>query len=497
MRVWIIISDTFKLLNKPIPNIRELKQLLDNKVWNLYRNGLTATLNQVDTDLSTALVKRYIPKNVAEISGFVAAIRPGFASLVNIFLDRKEYSTGVKSIDDILEPSYHFMLYQESIMAFLVWCGLKEDHTYDIIKKIAKKKFKEEELAELKDELREGFIKNVGNDEKFEEVWQVVEDASRYSFNASHSLSVAWDSLYGAYLKANYPLEYYTVVLNEYQSNSEKTRKILEELSYFNIQLSDIKFGNSRETYSFDKNTNTIYKSVSAIKYLNSQVAQQLYELSQQKQYTDFIDLLQDIQTLSIDTRQLRILTGLDFFRQFGKNKRLLQIIELYDQLAIRKQINIKDIQKLNINEELLRKYSGKRTNTLYKELDIIGYIKEVIESIEDKPLSIKDQVKFEMDYLEYTKYQNKSAGIKFYIVTRFEVFKDKTKPYLTLRHVKTGTDMKTKIKDGKIFAENPFKLYDVLKVNEFKTQKKSKLINGKWQKSDEDEQILFNYEVF
>jgi len=497
VKVWKIISDTYKLLNKPIPNIRELKKLLDDKVWNLYKNGLTATLNQVDTDLSTTFVKRYSPLNVAEISGFVAAIRPGFASLVNTFLERKEYSTGVKEIDDILEPSYHFMLYQESIMAFLVWCGLKEDHTYDIIKKIAKKKFKEEEIAELKSELIAGFIKNVGNDEKFEEVWQVVQDAAKYSFNASHSLSVAWDSLYGAYLKANYPLEYYTIILNEYDSDTEKTHKILNELPYFNIELSDIEFGKSIDTYSFDKKTNTIYKSITSIKYLNAQVARELYDLAQKTNYTDFIDLLQDIKTTSINSRQLKILTGLDFFKKFGKNKKLLQIIEIYDNFASRKQINFKDITKLNINEELLKKYSGKTTETLYKELDMIGYIRDVIQAIEDKPMSIKDQVKFEMDYLEYVKYINEGAGNNFYIIIKYETYKDKSKPYVTLRQINNGKELKTKIKDGKIFSENSFKLYDVLKVNEFKTQKKMKNIGGKWARTDEDEQILFNFEVY
>ena len=498
VKVWKIISDTFKLLNKPIPNIRELKKLLNNKVWDLYKNGLTATLNQVDTDLSTTFVKRYCPINVAEVSGFVAAIRPGFASLLNTFLERNEYTTGVKEIDDILEPSYHFMIYQESIMAFLVWCGLKEDHTYDIIKKIAKKKFKEEEIAELKSELIAGFIKNVGNDVMFEEVWQVVQDAAKYSFNASHSLSVAWDSLYGAYLKANYPLEYYTVILNEYDSDTEKTHKILEELHHFNIKLSDIEFGNSIDTYTFDRKSNTIYKSITSIKFLNAQVARELYDLAKQTEYIDFITLLQDIKNnTSINSRQLKILTGLDFFKKFGKNKKLLQIIDTHDTFATRKQINFKDISKLNINEEMLKKYSNKTTETLYKELDMVGYIREVIQTIENKSMSIKNQVKFEMDYLEYVKYINEGAGTSFYIVIKYETYKDKSKPYVTLRQINNGKEMKTKIKDGKIFQENPFKLYDVLKVNEFKTQKKTKNVGGKWMKSDEDEEILINYDVY
>src|SRR5699024_7568539 len=132
-----------------------------------------------------------------------------------------------KEIDELLQPSYHFMLYQESIMAFLVWCGMKEDHTYDIIKKISKKKFTPEAKESLRLELLEGYQKNIGTQEGFNEVWQVVDDAARYSFNAAHAVSVAYDSIYGAEAKEHHPLEYYTVVLNQYQSDNEKTSRII------------------------------------------------------------------------------------------------------------------------------------------------------------------------------------------------------------------------------------------------------------------------------
>ena len=125
------------------------------------------------------------------------------------------------------------------------------------------------------------------------------------------------------------------------------------------------------------------------------------------------------------------------------------------------------------------------------------GYIKEITKDIEDKPLSIKEQVKFEMDYLEYCNYVNEKVGDNFYIVIGFKTFKDKTKPYLVLRQINSGEEIKTRIKQGKIFVENPFNLYDVLKVKEWKTQKKTKNIGGKWVKTDEDEQILFSYDVY
>ena len=64
------------------------------------------------------------------MSAFVASIRPGFASLLDNIIDRKPYSTGVEALDDILEDSYHYLLYQESIMKYLIWLGIPEPETY-------------------------------------------------------------------------------------------------------------------------------------------------------------------------------------------------------------------------------------------------------------------------------------------------------------------------------------------------------------------------------
>ena len=375
--IWKIISNFYKLINEPIPNIRELLQKVDDETWNLYEDGITATLNQADTDISTSMLKRYKPKSDAEMSAFVAAIRPGFASLVNTFLDRKPYSTGVKEIDDLLQPSYHFMLYQESIMAFLVWCGMEEDHTYDIIKKISKKKFTPEAKEKLRLELLEGYQKNLGTQEGFNEVWQVVDDAARYSFNAAHAVSVAYDSIYGAEAKEHHPLEYYTVVLNKYQSDNEKTSRIISELDYFDIHIENIKFGKSKNEYTFDRNTNTIYKSVSSIKYCNEVMANELYELAQNNSYDNFIDLLVDIKSkTSVNARQLQILTILNFFSDFGNNNKLLQIIDLFERLYGRKQIKKSDYKALNINTDLFDGCYETETPKMYKGLHMDIYIK-------------------------------------------------------------------------------------------------------------------------
>ena len=498
VKVWKIISDFYKMIGQPIPNIRELLQKVDDRTWKLYEDGMTATLNQADTDISTSMLKRYKPQTDAEMSAFVAAIRPGFASLVNTFLDREPYSTGVTEIDEILQPSYHFMLYQESIMAFLVWCGMKEDHTYDIIKKISKKKFTPEAKEELRQELLAGYKAKLGTEEGFDEVWQVVDDAARYSFNAAHAVSVAYDSIYGAEAKEHHPLEYFTTVLNEYQSDNEKTSRIIAELDYFGIHLENIKFGKSKSEYTFDRNTNTIYKSISSIKYCNEVIANELYELGRNNTYKDFVDVIRDIKTkTSVNSRQLQILTILNFFSDYGSNKKLLQIIEMFEKFYDRKQIKKSDVEVLGIDLNEFEGCYDNETPKMYKELHMDRYVEKMSKKIEDKPLSIKEQIKYEQEYLEYIIYSNPKAPKNMFYVVEAKFYKDKTKPYLNLYNLRTGDTLKTKITSGKSFVERPFQTGNVINVTEFREKNKMKMINGEWVKTPEMEKIVVGWDVY
>ena len=498
VKVWKIISDFYKMIGQPIPNIRELLQKVDDRTWKLYEDGMTATLNQADTDISTSMLKRYKPQTDAEMSAFVAAIRPGFASLVNTFLDREPYSTGVTEIDEILQPSYHFMLYQESIMAFLVWCGMKEDHTYDIIKKISKKKFTPEAKEELRQELLAGYKAKLGTEEGFDKVWQVVDDAARYSFNAAHAVSVAYDSIYGAEAKEHHPLEYFTTVLNEYQSDNEKTSRIIAELDYFGIHLENIKFGKSKSEYTFDRNTNTIYKSISSIKYCNEVIANELYELGRNNTYKDFVDVIRDIKTkTSVNSRQLQILTILNFFSDYGSNKKLLQIIEMFEKFYDRKQIKKSDVEVLGIDLNEFEGCYDNETPKMYKELHMDRYVEKMSKKIEDKPLSIKEQIKYEQEYLEYIIYSNPKAPKNMFYVVEAKFYKDKTKPYLNLYNLRTGDTLKTKITSGKSFVERPFQTGNVINVTEFREKNKMKMVNGEWVKTPEMEKIVVGWDVY
>ena len=472
--VWDIIRKTCELANIKVPTISELEEMLDEKTFDIYKNKLTCTINQADSKFATDLVAKYQVSSVSEMSAFVACIRPGFASLLDNFIERKPYTTGVKELDNLLKDSYHYLMYQESIMKYLIWLGIEESESYDIIKKIAKKKFKENELRELKEKLQNGWIKQQGNLKGFEETWQVVNDASKYSFNASHSLSYAYDSLYGAYLKSHYPLEYYTVALNLYDGDNERTPKLTEELSYFDIILKEPKFRYANATYTMDKETNTIYKGIKSIKFLNETVANELYSL-RDNEYVDFLDLLVDIDKLQINSRQLDILTKLNFFSEFGKRKYLLDIIEIFNKIYSKKTFR-KD--KLPCKEEIIRKFATSESEKMFKNIDTLGLCRYLISTIDNDDLPIDEIIKAECEYYGSPVYINKELEDNTLIILEVNT---KHTPKLKMYSPISGNTEIVKIAK-KDFKKQPLEVGSVILVfNIYEKHKKTKDKDGKW----------------
>jgi DNA polymerase-3 subunit alpha len=267
-------------------------------------------------------------------------------------------------------------------------------------------------------------------------------------------------------------------------------------LPYFNIKLQPIKFGKSGADYTMDKENNFIYKGIASVKFCNSQIADELLVLSK-KHYNTFIDLLKDIkEETSLNSRQLTILTGLNFFSNFGCNKYLLNIIDIYDKFANAKIIAKNKMESLGISDYLMTKYAGKETKSQYRDLDNQGLIKELCNKLEDKPMNVVEQVKFDMEYLEYTTYTNSQMADYYYIVIGFTTYQDATKPTLILRNINNGEEVKTRIKQSKVFKAQPFGQFSILKIDYFTYEFKKKMVNGKWQNTDETEPILEEYEL-
>ena len=142
--VWKLIDEAFKMAGEPIISANKLLKEIkyDDRIWNLFRDGITCTLNQVDSDNGTQQAKQYGISSFEDGAFIAAAIRPSFDSWRQTFLNREEYSTGSKDLDKVLEQTNHYILFQENLMQYFDWLGVTPAESIGLIKKISKKKIK-------------------------------------------------------------------------------------------------------------------------------------------------------------------------------------------------------------------------------------------------------------------------------------------------------------------------------------------------------------------
>lgn len=245
------------------PDVNELLKLTagDRDTWRMYAEGLTMGLNQVEQPKTREKVMQYKPKNITELAAFVAAVRPAFKSMLPVFLARQHFDYGIPAFDQLVQTrdmTSSFILYQEQTMKVLQYAGFSAPESYAAIKAIAKKH--PEKVLPLKERfLKEFSLKT--DEASAAKVWQIIEDATSYGFNASHAVCVALDSLYGAYLKAHYPLEYYTTLLSSYAEKGDKDRiaQAKDEMRKgFDIRIAPCRFRQDNRDFYIDRADNTI-----------------------------------------------------------------------------------------------------------------------------------------------------------------------------------------------------------------------------------------------
>lgn len=194
-----IIADSFKAAGLPVMSVDELLENIktDKAVWDLYANGFTQGLNQCERQASTEKLKTFKPKNIVELCAFVAAIRPGFKSMVQTFINRIPFQYHIKALDELLRINgmtgnsaiSSFLIFDEQILSLMIAGGIPAAEAYSTIKHI-KKKHREQVLAE-KEKFLVGFSaylhEKENADEKLakdvsERVWKIIEDSSSYLF---------------------------------------------------------------------------------------------------------------------------------------------------------------------------------------------------------------------------------------------------------------------------------------------------------------------------
>ncbi|HEX6129859.1 MAG TPA: DNA polymerase III subunit alpha, partial [Candidatus Limnocylindria bacterium] len=212
----------------------------DAKTFELLSTGETTGVFQLEGSGMRRYVKELKPTEVRDLAAMVALFRPGPMANIPSYIRRKHGEEPVTYLHPALEPAlrdtYGIFVYQEDIMTAAIamadYTGPEADNLcYAIRKK------KESVLREHEAKFKAGAKKRGIPPSVVDQVFAAFEPFARYGFNKAHATCYGLIAYQTAYLKANYPVEFMTAVLNGFRERAEKVAAVVAECRRLGIEV--------------------------------------------------------------------------------------------------------------------------------------------------------------------------------------------------------------------------------------------------------------------
>lgn len=467
LRTVDVIYDVLDMIGKDYEYIAPHNlDFNDKKVFENFRNGFTDGIFQFESEGMKKTLENIEVSELNDLFVANALYRPGSMKFIENYALRKkgleEYEFLHPDLEDILGNTYGIIVFQEQLIEIGRLAKLTNP---DELRQATAKK-KDKLLAKLKPELYDGLQKRGWTVEQLDTLWDIMLDFAKYSFNLSHSAAYAIIAYICMYLKTYHPKEFICAWINSYGGKIDKLPVCKREAQRLGIPL---KVGDWRSASSIcTVKDEHIEIGTLIIKFCNTSIAEEL-KLFSNNNYNYFVDLIRDIKmNTTMNNRQLKILTSLNFFSEFGRNNKLLAVLEEYD-----KRLKNKNLKETTVEKRLVE-------------------LKEFELSQENKNLDAKSQVQSEKESLGFESSVYPNVPENIYMVTEID---DKYTPKLRMYRLKDGLCITMKCKKNDIKL-NPFGEFSVIKVQEITKKNKTKKVDGEWVKTDEKEIHLTSWTV-
>lgn len=492
-----IIKDTYALIGKPYPKSHEINWN-DDAVWNdMLRSPIG--IFQFESAFAFDSLRKFKTHSIYDMSLVTACIRPSGASYRDELLQRKPHHNPSPIIDDLLKDNLGYLIYQEDTIKFLQQiCGLSGSEADNVRRAIGRKQ--KDRLEAALPDILEGYCskssqpRNIAEEEA-KEFLQIIEDSASYQFGYNHSIGYCMIGYLCAYLRYYYPAEFITAYLNNANNEDDiKNGSALAEL--YGIQIVPPRYGISKDRYVYDKDRNVIAKGINSIKYMNSTVANELYDLAKRSDPKTFMSLLTLMNNeTSIDTRQRDILIKIDFFVDFGNVTELSRIASIF---VFFKNGTAKKVQKDKISGQMLdvvSKYATDKNKNgteakSFTITDMAGLLNEcesVIKSLHLPDLDLKCKIQNQIELMGYIDLTtNKKEDRRKLLIT--DVFPLSSKKDNTVwgyaaqtRSIGSGKVSRLTIRSS-VYAKAPVKRFDIIYAKELEKNR-----SGYWYLLDYD----------
>lgn len=221
--------------------------------WDMMGTGHTVGLFQLDSGLGQTLSKNLKPRNIDHLAALIAIQRPSCLngkledgkSITQHFIDRKNglepSFCQYRALEPILKNTYNLMIYQEQAIKIgqeIAGMTLQESDHY-IRYGIGKKK--SDIIAKGKTIFLDGCTK-IGKvaEKEAQAIWEWIESAQRYQFNAGHSYSYAFTTYMTAIAKTHFTKRFYKSYLNHAynkQKPLEEIKNLVLDSKAFNVDI--------------------------------------------------------------------------------------------------------------------------------------------------------------------------------------------------------------------------------------------------------------------
>ena len=314
------------LINQRYPDAKLDAQHLpydDEKVYSLISSGQTMGLFQIETMAMKRAIKVIKPNCFDDVVALLALNRPGPMAFIPNYAKRKEGKEQVTYIDPSLEPilksTYGILTYQEQINQIATTFAGYSMGEADMFRRVVSKK-KKDEMASS----REVFIKRSiekGHDEKTaSKVFDLIERFANYGFNKSHSVAYSIIACSMAYIKAYYPLEFYSAILETSSStNDTKFNEYVSEMRKRNIKIVAPNINLSEK--EFIVKDDTLLYPLSAIHGVNELLVNSILEQLKEGLFKDFFDFVSRMYKYKITETQIMRLIDAGCFDVFDASR--------------------------------------------------------------------------------------------------------------------------------------------------------------------------------
>ena len=212
----------------------------DPKTYTMLSRGETRTVFQLEGSGMTRCVQELQPSTLDHLAALVALYRPGPMAHIPNYIARREGREAAvppdPSLEDVLKDSYGIIVYQDQVLQVVRKLAGYSLGQADVLRRAMGKKEKEVMAREgpkfIDAVVAKGYPRSTA-----EHIWELLQPFAGYAFNKAHAYCYALVAYQTAYLKANYPVEWFAAVLSTIATDTDKVVGVVGECRRLDVNI--------------------------------------------------------------------------------------------------------------------------------------------------------------------------------------------------------------------------------------------------------------------